>query len=169
MRLAKFCFCTVHSFCDYQSAVSLSPRVFYSQRKYSCRMLSWLRKCALKLTAWGRVLLEKLIVSYIVKKLSTFYGTRWFITCSQQPAIGSSLEQDESSPRLHPLSVKSILILFSHQPSKSCKLSLSFRFPYQKLVCIFFPYVLRASPYHLPWFDHANIWWAVKLLKLLLM
>jgi hypothetical protein len=32
------------------------------------------------LTLHGRVLLEKLIVTQLVKKFSAFYGTRWFIT-----------------------------------------------------------------------------------------
>jgi len=32
------------------------------------------------LTPWSRVLLEKLIISQLVKKLFAFYGTRMFIT-----------------------------------------------------------------------------------------
>jgi hypothetical protein len=32
------------------------------------------------LTPWSRVLLEKLISSQLVKKLSALYGTQWFIT-----------------------------------------------------------------------------------------
>jgi hypothetical protein len=38
-----------------------------------CQTVVWL-------TSWSRVLLEKLIITQLVKKFATFYGTRKFIT-----------------------------------------------------------------------------------------
>jgi hypothetical protein len=38
------------------------------------------KKKATQLTPWNRVLLEKLIVTQLVKKFPAFYGTRRFIT-----------------------------------------------------------------------------------------
>jgi len=36
--------------------------------------------CIQSLTTWSRVLLEKLMVTHLVKKFPVFYGTRRFIT-----------------------------------------------------------------------------------------
>ena len=63
------------------------------------------------LTLWGRVLLEKLNGSQIVKKFPTFYRTQRFIT-----ALTSARHlylSIQSMPR-HPTSWRSILILTSH-------------------------------------------------------
>jgi hypothetical protein len=59
-----------------------------------------------ELTPWGRVHLEKLIVTQLVKKflaqlvkkLPAFYGTRRFITVFRRPALGPYPEPDESIP-----------------------------------------------------------------------
>jgi hypothetical protein len=52
-----------------------------------------------QLTPWSRVHLEKLIVTQLVKKFTTFYGTQKFL-CSQGPATGPHPEPDEFSPHL---------------------------------------------------------------------
>jgi hypothetical protein len=48
-------------------------------------------------TPWSRALLEKLIITQLIKKLATFYGTHRF-TCSEDPTIGSYPKLHESSP-----------------------------------------------------------------------
>ena len=37
---------------------------------------------------------EKIVVNQSVKKFATFYGTRWFITVSQEPVINLHSEPD---------------------------------------------------------------------------
>jgi hypothetical protein len=67
------------------------------------------------LTPWATVLLEKLTGFQLVKKFSSFYGTRRFITAftSAPPApVLSQLDPVHASP--HPTSWRSILILSSH-------------------------------------------------------
>ena len=66
-------------------------------------------------TPWSRVILEKLIVSQLVKKFPAFYGTRRFITaytsaCHLYLSWASSIQ----SITPHPTSWRSILILSSH-------------------------------------------------------
>jgi len=47
-----------------------------------------------KPTSWSRILLEKLIVTQLVKKFPAFYWTQTFITVSQEPATGPYPEPD---------------------------------------------------------------------------
>jgi len=70
------------------------------------------------------------------------------------------------------LRVTSILMYFSHLISNSSTWSLPFRFSNQNIVCISHLshtcYMLHQS--HPLWFDHPNnIWWCVKVMKLLMM
>jgi hypothetical protein len=51
-----------------------------------------------ELATWSWVLIEKLPVSQLLKNFPTFYGTRKFITYSQEPTIGSLPKPDLSSP-----------------------------------------------------------------------
>jgi hypothetical protein len=53
----------------------------------------------MKLTPWSRVL-EKLIVTHLVKKLPTVYGTQRFSIVYARAANGPYPETDESSPQL---------------------------------------------------------------------
>jgi len=53
------------------------------------------------LTPWCRVLLEKLTGLQLVKKFSTFYGTRRFITASQASANCPYPGPAQSSPHTH--------------------------------------------------------------------
>jgi len=45
---------------------------------------------------------EKLIVAQLISKFPAFYGTRYSLPCSQQPAIASYPKPDESSPHFPP-------------------------------------------------------------------
>jgi hypothetical protein len=68
-----------------------------------------------ELTAWSRVLLEKLTVAQLVKKFSALYGTRCFITVftTARHCPLSWARWIQSTPS-HPVSVRSILILYFH-------------------------------------------------------
>jgi hypothetical protein len=60
---------------------------------------------SIKLIPFSRALLEKLIVTQLVKKFPAFYGTSRFLPCSQQPATGPYSKTDASSP--HPILILS--------------------------------------------------------------
>ena len=83
------------------------------------------------LTAWCRVLLEKLTGLQLVKKFPPFYGTRRFITAlTSVRHLSLSLASPIQSTYPQPTSWRSILILSTHLrlglPS-----GLSLRFPHQ--------------------------------------
>jgi hypothetical protein len=65
------------------------------------------------------------------------------------------------STSFHPISLRSVLILFSYPTPKSSYCSLSLRFPNQNLVCISFHihtcHIPRPS--HTPWFEYTNKFW----------
>ena len=69
------------------------------------------------LTPWSRVLLEKLLVSQLVKKFHPFYGTRKFITAITT-ARHLSLFWASSIQSIppHPTSWRSIFLLYFHLP-----------------------------------------------------
>jgi hypothetical protein len=52
-----------------------------------------------KVTPWSRVLVEKLIVTQLVKKFPTFYGSQMFLTTFKRTGLFS--EPDESNPQLY--------------------------------------------------------------------
>ena len=67
------------------------------------------------LTAWCRVLLEKLTGLQLVKKLSAFHGTRRFITALISVRhVSLSWASPIQSTYRHPTSWRSILILTAH-------------------------------------------------------
>ena len=66
------------------------------------------------LTPWSRVLLEKLISSFLVKKFSSFYGTQRFITSLSAHHLSLSWDRSIQSIPPHPTSWRSILILSPH-------------------------------------------------------
>ena len=70
------------------------------------------------LTAWSRVLIEKLTGSQLVKKFPEFYGNRKFITVFTNvatcPQTSGGTEPDQSGPCTPtPTSRRSILVLSS--------------------------------------------------------
>ena len=67
------------------------------------------------LTPWYRVLLEKLTGLQLVKKFTSFYGTRRFITTlTSVRHLFLSWASPIQSPYPHPTSWRSILILSTH-------------------------------------------------------
>jgi hypothetical protein len=51
-----------------------------------------------KVIPWSRVLVEKLIITQLVKKFPTFYGSQRFLTTFKRTGLIS--EPDESNPQL---------------------------------------------------------------------
>ena len=125
------------------------------------------------LTPCSRVLLEKLTGSQLVKKVFTFYGTWRFITAftsDHHPSL--SWARSIQSMTSHPTSwMIQLNIIFPYMHGSS-KWSPSLRFLHQNTV--YAPPLPHTSymphPSHSPWFNHPNnIWWAVQIIKLLLM
>jgi len=86
-------------------------------------------------TPWSRVLLEKIIITQLVKKFSTFYGTHMFVTMFTRARHWSlSWAGYIQSTTSHPLYLISILIL---SPHLCVGLSSGlFKFSNQNIVCI---------------------------------
>jgi len=108
------------------------------------------------LTAWSRVLLGNLTGSQLVKKFSTFYGTRRFTTAFAS-ARYMSLSWDSSIQSIpsHPTSWRSILILSSHQGlglSSGSFPQVSLPKPCTRLSS--HPYALHSPP-----ISFISIWW----------
>jgi hypothetical protein len=103
------------------------------------------------LTAWSRIILEKLLVTLLVKRFPTFYGTWRFITIFTRAHHWSiSWARWIQSTPSHQISLASLLML-SPFLSRSSKLCLSFRVSYQNFVCISLPTHICCTPqpYHL--------------------
>ena len=98
------------------SHASLIPPCLFapSQHSWLTYLLTYLITY-LPLTPWSRVLLAKLTGSQLVKTLSTFYGTRKFITAFTS-ARHISLSWARSIQSIHPYLTywRSVLILSSH-------------------------------------------------------
>jgi hypothetical protein len=93
------------------------------------------------LTSWNWALLEKPPVTQLLKNFSIFYKTRRFITVFTR-ALLSWARSIESIPP-HPISLRSILVLFTHLPFGIP----SGHFPFRFVTNILFsPFVLRALP-----------------------
>ena len=117
------------------------------------------------LTAWSRVLLEKLTGSQPVKKFPAFYGTRKFITAFTR-ARHLSISSATSSPCPQPTFCKLILVLSSHlHLGHPCCLFPSGFSPKPCIHLFSPPHVLHAPLISL--FSN-NIWWAVPITKLLI-
>ena len=125
------------------------------------------------LTPWSRVLLEKLTGFQLIKKFPAFYGTHRFITAFTS-ARHLSLSCASSIQSIPPTSnfLKIHLNIILPSIFGSSKLSLSFKFPHQNPV-----YASPLTPIHAacPSPSHSrfdrpnNIWWGVRIIKLLFM
>jgi len=74
----------------------------------------WIQSTLDLLTAWNRVLLEKLSISQLLKKFPAFYGTRRFIAAfTSAGQLSISWVSSIQSILPHPTSWRSILILSS--------------------------------------------------------
>jgi hypothetical protein len=111
------------------------------------------------LSTWSRVLLYKLSVTHMIKKFSSFYGTRRFVTVFTRVLHWtlSWVKWIQSTPSYPIFSIHfNIILPFM---SRYTEWSLHFRYSSQSSVCIFhvcLPLnmlsVLHAS--HHPWFDN---------------
>jgi hypothetical protein len=122
-----------------------SPKLaggFWCSLLWEIEMTNWITNL---LTPWNRVLLEKLIVTQLVKKFTAFYKTRRFITVF----LGPYPEPDEPSPHLPTLfsRIRSNIILPSTPTSSEW--SLPFGFSDQDFVCIVHLPVRTTRPAHL--------------------
>ena len=121
------------------------------------------------LLQWNRALLVKLIGSQIVKKFPAYYGTRRFITAfttARQPFV--FWVREIQSITSYPTSWRCISILSSHLRLGLPSIPFPSGFPAKTLyVPLLSPTVLHD---HSSQFDHLNnIWWAVQIIKLLIM
>ena len=101
----------------YQSlALTVTNFVFFPHKELIC--FAWHNKIyslTHSFTPWSRVLLEKLTGFKLVKKFSSFYGTRRFITAfTSARHLSLSWARSIQSIPPHPISWRSILILSSH-------------------------------------------------------
>jgi hypothetical protein len=114
-------------------------------------------------------LLEKLPIVQLLKNFPAFYETRRFITVFTR-AFHWSLSWARSIQSNHPISLSSILILFTHLrlglPSGFFPYGFSINILY---VFLFSPFVLQYCPSHPRWLDHSNYTWSrVQVMKFLI-
>jgi hypothetical protein len=97
---------------NFQQAV---PCLFYSETN--------------QLNPWSKVLLEKLIVTHLLKKFPKFYGTRRFFTVFTEARHWAPYEARRiQSTSSHPISLKIHSYIILSSTPRSPKWSLSFRF-----------------------------------------
>ena len=112
-------------------------------------------------------LLQKLTVAQLVKKDTTFYGTRMFITVLTS-ALHLSLPCDRSIQSTHSPTIPLISNIIFPSTYTSSKLSVLSGFPivapYAPLLS---PYVPHASNISFSWYDHRNSnWWRAEIVKI---
>ena len=122
------------------------------------------------LTSWSTVLLEKLTCSQLVKKFSSFYGIRMFITAfTSARHLSLSWARSMQSAPPSPTSYRSILILFFHLRLSILSGLFPSGVPTKPLMCPSFPHMCpiprpsHSYYFHLP----KNICWGAKIINIL--
>ena len=115
------------------------------------------------------VLLEKLTVSQLVKKFPEFYATIMFITAfTTARHLSLSWASSIQSIPPHPTSWRSILILSSHLHLRLLSGLFPSGFPTKTVYTLLLLHsCYMARPSHSSRCD--NVWWAVQIIKLLIM
>ena len=124
------------------------------------------------LTPWSRVLLEKLIGSQLVKKFTTFYGIRRFITAfTSARHLSLSWASSIQSIPSNPTSWRSILIFPPIYAWISQMVSFPQVSPPKPFIRLSSPSCAIHAP-HISFFSldqSDNIWWGVQIIRLLIM
>jgi hypothetical protein len=90
---------------------------------------------SIRLTLWSRALLENLIITKLVKKL-TFYGiSKFYFRVQKKPTTGSYPKPVESSHNLTSYSLKFHFNIIFHYMFRSSKRYVSFGFCDYKFIC----------------------------------
>jgi len=122
------------------------------------------------LTPWSRFLLEKLTGSQLVKKFSTFYGNRKFITAfTSARHLFLSWASSIQSITTHPTSWRSILILASHLRLVLPNGLFPSGLPTKTLYTPLLSPIRATCPAHLIilyFYQRNNIWCGVQIIKL---
>ena len=99
--------------------------------------------------SWSRVILGKLIVTQLVNRFPTFYGTcRFIIIFTRAHHLSLSWAKSVWSVPSRPISIRFILISSSHL-HLGIQLVLFLQVLYEYPLCIFCPYM--PHPSHSPW------------------
>jgi hypothetical protein len=124
------------------------------------------------ITPWSRVLIEKLIVTRLVKKFPAFFwNAEVHYRAHKNPPLVLIFSQMHPFHTFSPYLTKIHSNFILPSTSRSSEWSLPFKFSDQNFVCVSHLshacYILcQSNP---PCFDHPNnVWWSVQVMKLLI-
>jgi len=149
--------------------VNLDDTLF--TRRLNCTGYSRLSTAYIILTPSNRVLLEKLIVTHLIRKIPTFLEPKCSLPCLQNLPLFPILSQMKPVHTFKTYVFKTHFNIILPSTTRSSKWFPHFDFSGQHVwiscrshAC----YVLLPS--HRPWFDHPNnIWWRVEIMMLFIM